>query len=340
MDNDVTAVSMKINVPAEKLYMLSNNLNSNRKHSGRTYRNYHSIVLNKGTRQRLLCVPNDYLKYVQRCILSNYLYQLEPSSYSTAYCKGKSLTDNAAPHAGHECVLKLDISHFFDSIDEDMVYMVLKPLGLSVPATVLLMNLCVYKGKLPQGAPTSPHIANLVMKRFDERIGKLCSKHNITYTRYCDDMTFSGKKSDISEADIVRIVRNLLERQGFVLNEKKTSFVDSSQQQRVTGIVVNNKPSLSRKQKREIRQEVYYCQKFGVAESIKRKGIDVSSEKYLYSLLGRISFAVQIEPENNEMRKNFEIIKGLMKNIRNSGCMLHIPSNNPNTVQQCLSYQQ
>ncbi|WP_242836512.1 reverse transcriptase family protein [Ruminococcus flavefaciens] len=154
-----------------------------------------------------------------------HLYQLEVSDFSTAYCKGKSLLDNVSPHIGKECVLKIDISHFFDSINDDMVYLVMKCLGLSIPATTLLTHLCTYKARLPQGAPNSSYIANLVMKQFDEKLGHLCCAHNITYTRYCDDMTFSGNKADIRSANVVGKVRRMLYRMGFKLNDKKTVFI-------------------------------------------------------------------------------------------------------------------
>ena len=257
-------------------------------------------------------MPNAFLKMVQRRILEHYLYQLEVSEFATAYCKGKSLLDNAFPHIGKECVLKLDISHFFDSIDDDMVYLVMKRLGLSVPATVLLTHLCTYKTRLPQGAPTSTYIANLVMKQFDEKLGKWCSEHNISYTCYCDDMTFSGNKADIRSANVVGKVGHMLYRMGVTLNDKKTVFINSSQQQRVTGVVINEKPALSRSQKRTMRQEVYYCMKYGAAESINRRGLDVFPEKYLHSFLGRIAFSLQIEPDNFEMKGDFETVKKLI----------------------------
>lgn len=313
IDADVMKISETLDVPANKLYMLSNNYTARKKHRGSKYENYHTVIIHhgRGHKNRKLSVPNAFLKMVQRRILEHYLYQLDVSEYSTAYCKGKSLLDNASPHIGNECVLRLDISHFFDSIDDDMVYLVMKRLGLSIPATTLLTRLCTYKARLPQGPPTSPCIANLVMKQFDEKLGSWCSEHGVIYTRYCDDMTFSGNKADIRRADVVGKVKRMLYRMGLTLNEKKTVFISSSQQQRVTGVVVNEKPTLSRNQKRSLRQEVYFCQKYGAAESINRRGLDISPDKYLHSLLGRIAFVLQIEPDNSEMKEYFETVKSL-----------------------------
>ena len=316
MDNDVISIAEMLDISPNKLYMLSNNYRPRKKCRDSKYENYHTVIIHRGRghKNRTLHVPNDFLKCVQRRILEKYLYQLDVSEYSTAYCKGKSLLDNAFPHIGKECVLKLDISHFFDSIDGDMVYLVMKRLGVSVPATALLTHLCTYKTRLPHGAPTSPYISNLVMKQFDEKLGRWCRKYNIAYTRYCDDMTFSGNNSDIRSANIVGNVRRMLYRIGFTLNDKKTMFISSSQQQRVTGVVVNEKPTLSRNQKRTLRQEVYYSQKYGAADSIERRGLDMSHDKYLHSLLGRIAFALQIEPNNSEMKGYFEAVKNLLNN--------------------------
>lgn len=312
IDIDVMKISEKLDVPSNKLYMLSNNYKPRKRRSDSEYENYHTVIIHQGHKSRKLNVPNAFLKMVQRRILERCLYKLEVSEYSTAYCKGKSLLNNVTQHIGKEYILKLDISHFFDSIDDDMVYLVMKRLGLSVPATALLTHLCTYKARLPQGAPTSPYIANLVMKQLDEKLGCWCGERNITYTRYCDDMTFSGNKADIHKANVVAKVRHMLYRMGFTLNDKKTVFISSSQQQRVTGVVVNEKPNLSRSQKRTLRQEIYYCQKYGAAESTYRRGLDISPDKYLHSLLGRIAFALQIEPNNSEMRKYFKIVKNLI----------------------------
>lgn len=293
--------------------MLSNDRSPRKRRRKSKYTNYHTVIIHRGRghKNRRLSVPNGFLKTVQRRILEHYLYKLDVSEFSTAYCKGKSLLDNASPHIGKAYIVKLDISHFFDNIDDDMVFMIMRQLGMSMPATSMLTNLCVHNSRLPQGAPTSPYIANLFMKRFDEKLGVWCAKNNITYTRYCDDITLSGDKKAIKNSHLVSKIRQMLYRMGFNLNEKKTVFVSSSQQQKVTGIVVNEKPQISREMRRTIRQEVYYCTKFGVTESLKQKGLNISAKENLHFLLGRISFALQIDPANAEMQSYFNTVKKL-----------------------------
>ncbi|MBQ8959640.1 MAG: RNA-directed DNA polymerase [Ruminococcus sp.] len=313
-DRDVTELSRALGVPVGKLYMLSNErIPRKPKRGSSKYKNYHTVVIKKGLfrKSRKLSVPNGLLKMTQRRILHQYLYRLEASRYSTAYQPGRSLRDNASPHLGQEYLIKLDISKFFDNIDADMVYNVMRQLGLSRAAAVLLMRLCVHNSVLPQGAPTSPYIANLVMKPFDEHLGDWCRARGINYTRYCDDMTFSGRKADLLTCHLVGKVRKMLRRMGFELNDKKTLFLSRGSQQKVTGIVVNQKLKVPRELRRTLRQEVYYCTKFGAEESLKRRRLDMAPEEYLRSLLGRIAFALQIDPEDSEMQGYHSQIKAL-----------------------------
>lgn len=224
IDNDIIRISEELDVPLKKLYMLSNNrIRYHKRNQKKCYSNYRKVIIHRGRghKNRVLKVPNEYLKLVQRRILERYLYTLSVSEYATAYCKNSSLLKNAEPHIGQQRVLKLDVSGFFDSIDFGKVYGAMCELGFSKPATTLLTNICTYNSILPQGAPTSPQMSNLVMKRFDERIGKWCGERGINYTRYCDDMTFSGGKAVLNAKEITQLVSRALWKMGFKLNMKK-----------------------------------------------------------------------------------------------------------------------
>ena len=146
---------------------------------------------------------------------------------------------------------------------------------------------------LPQGAPTSPMLSNIAMKNFDDNIGKWCEKRGIVYTRYCDDLTFS---SDKPLYHVFSKVKAMLEYDGFEINERKTHFIRSTARQEVTGIVVNEKMSIPREYKRNLRQQVYYAIKYG---------IENTSSDY-DSLLGKISYVLQIEPDNEWFKQAFE----------------------------------
>ena len=139
---------------------------------------------------------------------------------------------NAGPHTGRKQVLKLDISHFFDSILFPRVISAAFPDTLFPPAAAaLLANLCCCRERLPQGSPGSPAISNLVMRPFDESMRRWCEARQIVYTRYCDDMTFSG---DFDPAAVYHKVKSYLEAMGFSLNEKKTKLLKDGVRQSVT----------------------------------------------------------------------------------------------------------
>ncbi|RKD29431.1 reverse transcriptase family protein [Lacrimispora algidixylanolytica] len=269
--------------------------------SNHTERHYHTAMIPKsdGTKRQLL-VPDDLLKMIQRNIARNVLSGFELSSCASAYCKGTSVLKNASIHTGKRLVLKLDIEDFFGSITFPMV---LNGAFSSkyFPPTVgtLLTALCCYHDYLPQGAPSSPVISNLVMKPFDDYMKVWCEEKNISYTRYCDDMTFSG---DFQPGHVINKVSGFLDAMGFALNREKTKILSSGRRQTVTGIVVNERPHVSPDYRRRLRQEVYYCLKYGVKSHITMTGREEPKPEierhYLFSLLGKINYLLFINPQD------------------------------------------
>ncbi len=266
------------------------------------YRLYTVPKRNSGTRQ--LCSPNSRLKAIQHNILKNFLNNIPVSRYAMAYIRGKTLSDNAILHVNKKFVLKMDISDFFGSIHFDKIYNAAFNTTL-FPKQIgyMLTSLCCRKDVLPQGAPTSPALSNIVMKRFDDYIGDWCKGRGISYTRYCDDMTFSSNKPLYN---VYVKVKKVLEDMGFELNDKKTHFITSNSRQSVTGLTVNRKVSVSKDYKRALRQEVYFALKFGLAQSIMHgdktdfvKNNAPDTAAYYHNLLGRVSYVLQIEPNNN-----------------------------------------
>ena len=157
--------------------------------------NHYSQVFipKKNGKKRKLLIPDYLLKQVQTNILKHILVQFPVSPYATAYKRGCSTVFNAFPHLNQKLLLKLDIHDFFGSITYIDVYQKVFKSELFPPSVrTLLTHLCCYHDALPQGAPSSPYISNLILKPFDNYIGNWCKKQQITYTRYCDDMTFSG----------------------------------------------------------------------------------------------------------------------------------------------------
>ncbi|MBQ3111217.1 MAG: RNA-directed DNA polymerase [Clostridia bacterium] len=288
---ELSSLTNDLGFSARALYALSNH----------STKHYHKTVIPKHSGgERVLHVPDEFLKAVQRSIVRNLLAYEAVSPHARAYCYGASTVKNALPHKGHRVLLKLDIQNFFDSINYPLVKnKVFTKERFSESNRVLLSLLCTYKDTLPQGAPTSPFVSNIIMKDFDNTVGTWCNERNITYTRYCDDLTFSG---DFNQDEVKTFVSQELRKMGFFLNAKKTTLLHDGQQKCVTGIVVNDKLNAPLRYRKGIRQEVYYCKKFGIEEHIKKQGIEKTREGYLKSLLGRINYVLSIDDTNEEMK--------------------------------------
>lgn len=302
--HELSSIEADLGISVKTLYGLSNSLS----------KHYRPVDLPKrsgGTRR--LYVPDEALKRVQRAIAENLLI-LEPvSRYATAYRVGTSIISNARPHTGKDRILKLDINKFFDNI----LYSTVKDKAFpkeryAENIRILLALLCYYKDVLPQGAPTSPAISNIIMYEFDNAVGDYCRAKHIKYTRYCDDMTFSGKLDNIPE--LINFVESELKKHGFFLNRKKTKSVSSSSRQTVTGLVVNEKVNISSEYKRNIRKEMYFLHKFGIKSHLEKIGSTQSQDAFLQALLGRINFVLQICPDDDQFKEYRASVLKYLKN--------------------------
>ena len=287
---ELSSLEQDLGINAKTLYAVSNNLG----------KHYHKAKLPKKSGGfRNLSVPDDVLKSIQRQIADVLLIHMPVSRYAKAYRFGSSTLRNAKHHVGKQVVLKLDILHFFDSIRYTTVKDKVFPEEIyAEPLRILLTMLCYHKDTLPQGAPSSPAITNIILYEFDELVGQWCRERGIAYTRYCDDMTFSG---DFASAEVIRFIRLELKKMGFLLNEQKTRIQHPGQQQTVTGIVVNEKMSIPTDYRRKLRQELYYCRKFGIHEHMQKIGLEISTDTYRMQLLGRINYMLQVHPDDTDM---------------------------------------
>jgi len=276
-----------LDVPEEAylpcLYTVSNQIETH----------YHPAVISKksGGRRKLL-VPDALLRTIQRNLLHHVLEEFQISEFACAYKKGTSIVDNARPHVGAKLVLKLDIQDFFNQITWILVYQNAFP-GTHFPPAIrkMLTEFCCVRDRLPQGAPTSPTVSNLVMRPFDVHMGEWCREREIRYTRYCDDLTFSGV---FAPEEVIRKVRGFLQVYGFELNRKKTRVLGRGNAQSVTGIVVNEKAQVSRAYRRKLRQEVYLFDRYG----IKTEEGPKNDEKERRRLLGKMRYVLSVNPED------------------------------------------
>jgi RNA-directed DNA polymerase len=254
------------------------------------------IPKNNGTGNRTLSIPSNDLKYIQRWILDNILYKVDISTHAVGFVKGKSVVENASYHVNQEFILKMDIKNFFPSITANRVFGLFKSLGYSSSVAITLTNLCTYNDSLPQGAPTSPYISNLICRKLDMRLEKLCYKRNLKFSRYADDITISGGRKVKST---INYVEKILEEEGFLVNDHKTRTIFKSQRQQVTGIVVNEKLSVPNYIYRVLRQEIYYMNKFGVQSHLSEKGLKNKSHvrEHYYGLANYILMVDRVKGE-------------------------------------------
>ena len=234
---------------------------------------------------------------------------MDYSVYAKAYVKHKSIRDNARFHRKQKKVLSLDIKNFFDNITSEKVYELFIKAGYADDVVVMLTNICCLNGCLPQGAPTSPMLSNIILFDFDCQIGKYTNELNVRYSRYADDMTFSG---DFVPGQIIGVVKKHLNDLGLKLNQNKTRTRYQSQRQEVTGIVVNEKMQLSKEVRKKIRQELFYIKKYGLDSHLQYSGNQRGN--YLAHLKGIIQHGLFVNPKDDELKSYLQYLNNIYGN--------------------------
>ena len=252
------------------------------------YRCYDLPKKNGGN--RTVTVPADSLKSLQRRLLRFGFAEVPLHPAATGFRPGFSIRDNALPHVGKPLVVNVDIASFFPSTRYELVHRASRRLlggRISPAAARLAADICSFGGALPTGAPTSPAIANIVLTPIDKALAKVCARTGIDYTRYADDLSFSGGSN---AKRVLPFVHRLLGTLGYRLDEKKTNLFRRGRRQVVTGLVVNEKPNLPRRIRRKLRAAVDQRVRSGHA---KWHGGVISDAK----LLGLIAHLNLVQPE-------------------------------------------
>lgn len=229
-------------------------------------------------------------------ILNNHLSNLyTPPEHVHGFVSGKSVVTNARCHLAKKQVLSVDIKDYFNSITKSKVASSLENLGFSKNVGKWLSEITTLNGTLAQGFNTSPTIANIVSKNMDEELNALCGSE-VTYTRYADDLYFSGDKDLPDE----KLIATILCNNGFEVNPKKTLLMKRGQKQYVTGLTVfdSKHPRISKRVKRNIRLEIYYLKKFGYEKHAIRR-IENQIGKFD---IDTYQFEVQEEMSNIKLR--------------------------------------
>lgn len=252
---------------------------------------YMTIQIPKKNGVRYLNVPENGLKKLQKWILNFILNNLSISQGAKGFKKGLSVVENAKPHVNKKCVVSLDIQNFFDSIDSKKVYRIFRYYGYTKQMASLLSNLCLHNNRLPQGAPTSPYLANLVCRKLDKRLMSLSKKIGADYSRYSDDITISA---NIDLTKYVEECINIIKDEGFKINSEKTRIVFNNERQIVTGVTVNSKLNVPIWIRKKLRQEIYYCKKFGVNKHMQKR--EINKSHYKQHLFGMAYYIKSINP--------------------------------------------
>lgn len=216
-------------------------------------RHYVTWQVPKAHGKRTIEAPKKQLRAVQRGIHREIVSRVGLPDAAHGFRKGRSPKTNAAPHVGKEIVIKLDLRDFFWQVTRGRVAGLFRSLGYSAEVAGVLWKLCCHKGRLPQGAPTSPAITNLVCRRLDARLAAYAEVFEGNYTRYADDLTFSFARTHLPIPRIVRSAKKILADEGFRVALEKTRFLRKSARQGVTGLTVNSKLSPPRREVRALR---------------------------------------------------------------------------------------
>ncbi|MGA2335889.1 MAG: reverse transcriptase family protein [Terriglobales bacterium] len=203
--------------------------------------------------KRILFVPSDPLKLLQRKIYDHILSKVPLLPCVLGGVKGKSPIQNAAIHTNKPVVFKMDIAQCFPSISPGRVQAIFQTLGFGPEATGLLTKLTTWHNEIPQGAPTSNALANLALLRIDFRITRLKEQQGFDYSRWVDDLTFSGPERVLKFRGLLQ---RIVESEGFNVKPDKTKTELAKDRQTVTNFVVNTKVNLSREKRSAIKKEV------------------------------------------------------------------------------------
>jgi retron-type reverse transcriptase len=249
----------------------------------RTEKYYRTFSIPKGKTRRIIHAPRVALKVIQKWFGFHLAEAIKFDDCIFGFIKGRSAVDAAALHCGADWIYSLDISDFFPSTPMNMVIQALRELGYPAHGAELISKLCCYNGGLSQGSPASPVLSNVVFRSADLDLGTIAMKYGLRYTRYADDIVFSGK-GDFPEA-IKPFIKTAIESRGWTIATTKERFSKRPNRLKVHGLLVHGpKPRLTKGYRNRIRAFKHLLGKEAV------KPDDVAR------LEGHLSYARSVEP--------------------------------------------
>lgn len=261
--------------------------------------------------KRLISAPMPDLKAAQEWVLHNILYKVPVHDVVNGFYPKKSILTNASPHLGKDTVINIDLKDFFPTVTYRRVKGLFRSLGYSERISTILGLICTEANTqqvtlddqnyyiaaserhLPQGAPSSPAITNLLCRKLDARLQGLAKKYQFTYTRYADDMTFScDQEGQEGIKAFLANIRRVVKEEGFYIHPDKLRIMRKGARKEVTGIVVNEKPNITRKQLDRFRALIFQIEKDGPAGKTWN-----GSDNVLSAIRGYANFIKMVNPE-------------------------------------------
>jgi hypothetical protein len=298
-----------LKTPLKQLAWLSDYHNNNAEAGAPSkLAHYHYVwVAKRSGGKRLIEAPKPRLKAIQTRMLREILDRVPPHGAAHGFVKGRSILSNAAQHAGKYVIVKADLADFYPSVKRRRVVAIFRGVGYNLEIARWLARLCtnrapktlpapdgaavpavLFRPHLPQGAPTSPALANLAAYGLDVRLNGMAKKFGVTYTRYADDLVFSGPEELLSKgrmAKLISYVKQIIASEQFTLNPKKLRVIRRGDRQEVTGLTVNKKPNVTRPRFDTLKAILTNCVRKGPA-SQNRDG----HEDFRAHLVGQIAF--------------------------------------------------
>lgn len=244
--------------------------------------------------EREICAPYPALLECQRWITANILGRRKAHFASHGYVSKKSILSNAKVHRGQEELLKIDIRDFFPSIRIDRVIGIFKSFGYVPEIAFFLAKICTLYDRLPQGAATSPALSNICFFHLDKRLLALAESRKLRYSRYADDLAFSGSGISLS---LSNSVASILDEEKFEVHPAKLVLIRAGRRKIVTGIDVTTRSiRVPREYRRAVRQQANLAIKLGALNYIAQGGI---GKRSLAILQGKLQYWVSVEPRND-----------------------------------------
>jgi RNA-directed DNA polymerase len=308
-----------------------------KKHAGKLRHYHYRILAKQSGNLRLIESPKPILKVLQRRILKEILEKIPAHDSAHGFIKGRSIKTFALPHVNRRVVLKMDLQDFFPSISAARIQAFFRTVGYPEPVSDRLAGICTtttprdiwtrsafgedplhlwesrgeayalyHRSHLPQGAPTSPALANFCAYRLDCRLAGLAESAGALYTRYADDLAFSGDAEfEKRAARLSAHVAAIALEEGLKVHHRKTRIMRSGVRQRLAGLIVNAHPNIPRNDFDRLKAELTNCVRLGPASQNRESHPD-----FRQHLEGRVGFVETINPpKGKRLRAIFDQIQ-------------------------------